>query len=85
MARETINIGVVANDGTGDTFRIAGQKINNNFAELYTTFAPTELGDRIELTGNNIVATLEVGGATWEMNTLIPLQTKRKSLNPVIT
>jgi hypothetical protein len=57
MARETINIGVVANDGTGDSFRIAGQKINNNFAELYTTFEPTELGDGIELTGNDIVAT----------------------------
>ena len=57
MARETINIGVVANDGTGDTFRVAGQKINNNFAELYTNFAPTELGDGIDLTGNNIVGT----------------------------
>jgi hypothetical protein len=57
MARETINIGVVANDGTGDSFRIAGQKINNNFAELYITFEPTELGDGIELTGNDIVAT----------------------------
>ena len=57
MARETINIGVVANDGTGDTFRIAGQKINNNFAELYTNFEATELGDGIELTGNDIIAT----------------------------
>ena len=57
MARETINIGVVANDGTGDTFRIAGQKINNNFEELYTNFEATELGDGIELTGNDIIAT----------------------------
>lgn len=57
MARETINIGVVANDGTGDTFRVAGQKINNNFAELYTNFEATELGDGIELTGNDIIAT----------------------------
>ena len=57
MARETINIGVVANDGTGDTFRIAGQKINNNFAELYTNFEATELGDGIDLDGNNIVGT----------------------------
>jgi hypothetical protein len=57
MARQTINIGVVANDGTGDTFRIAGQKINDNFAELYTNFEATELGDGIELTGNDIIAT----------------------------
>ena len=57
MARETINIGVVANDGTGDTFRIAGQKINNNFEELYTNFEATELGDGIDLDGNNIIGT----------------------------
>lgn len=57
MARQTINIGTVANDGTGDSFRIAGQKINNNFEELYTNFAPTELGDGIELTGNDIIGT----------------------------
>jgi hypothetical protein len=57
MARQTINIGVVANDGTGDTFRVAGEKINNNFAELYTNFEATELGDGIELTGNDIIAT----------------------------
>jgi hypothetical protein len=57
MARQTINIGTVANDGTGDTFRVAGQKINDNFEELYTNFAPTELDDGIELTGNDIIAT----------------------------
>lgn len=57
MARQTINIGTVANDGTGDTFRIAGEKINDNFEELYTNFAPTELGDGIDLTGNNIIGT----------------------------
>ena len=57
MARETINIGVVANDGTGDTFRIAGQKIINNFEELYTNFEATELGDGIDLDGNNIIGT----------------------------
>jgi hypothetical protein len=57
MVRQTINIGTVANDGTGDTFRIAGEKINDNFEELYTNFAPTELDDGIELTGNNIIGT----------------------------
>jgi hypothetical protein len=79
MARETINIGVVANDGTGDAFRIAGQKINNNFAELYTTFAPTELGDRIELTGNNIVATV-----TNEDINLVPAGTGIVTTNNIL-
>lgn len=35
MARQNINIGTSANDGTGDTLRVAGQKINQNFAEIY--------------------------------------------------
>ena len=36
MAKETINIGTSANDGTGDTLRVAFGKTNNNFSELYT-------------------------------------------------
>ena len=36
MAIQTVNIGGVANDGTGDTLRSAGTKINANFTELYT-------------------------------------------------
>jgi len=35
MARQTINIGTTANDGTGDPLRTAFDKINDNFVELY--------------------------------------------------
>ena len=35
MARQTINTGTTANDGTGDSLRNAGNKINQNFQELY--------------------------------------------------
>lgn len=35
MSRKAINIGVVANDGTGDSLRAASSKINDNFTELY--------------------------------------------------
>ena len=35
MARQTINTGATANDGTGDSLRNAGNKINQNFQELY--------------------------------------------------
>ena len=38
MARQNIGIGTSANDGTGDTLRIAGEKINENFVELYQKF-----------------------------------------------
>jgi len=36
MTRQNINIGSSANDGTGDTLRSAGTKINANFQEVYT-------------------------------------------------
>lgn len=35
MSKQNISIGSAANDGTGDTLRAAGQKINGNFTELY--------------------------------------------------
>jgi hypothetical protein len=37
MAQQTLNRGTTANDGTGDTLRVAAQKINENFTELYTS------------------------------------------------
>lgn len=35
MAKQTINIGAAPNDGTGDTLRVAFNKTNGNFDELY--------------------------------------------------
>lgn len=35
MTRQNISIGTSANDGTGDTLRSAGTKINQNFVEIY--------------------------------------------------
>ncbi len=40
MAKQTINIGSTADDGTGTTVRAGGDLINDNFNEIYT-----ELGD----------------------------------------
>jgi hypothetical protein len=36
MAKQTINVGTVQNDGTGSTIRAGGQIINANFSEIYT-------------------------------------------------
>jgi hypothetical protein len=36
MSQQVINIGAVANDGEGDPLRVAFQKINNNFTQLFT-------------------------------------------------
>ena len=39
MSRQNISIGTTANDGTGDTLRSAGSKINANFVEIYQHLA----------------------------------------------
>ena len=52
MAQEIINIGALADDGTGDTIRRAGIRINNNFTELYAF--PVVASD-IRFEENNIV------------------------------
>lgn len=43
MAQLTINIGAAPNDGTGDSARQAGAKINSNFSELYDRVSEIEL------------------------------------------
>jgi hypothetical protein len=40
MVQQTINIGAVANDGTGDTWRAAMDKTNDNFDELFAVGTP---------------------------------------------
>jgi hypothetical protein len=35
MAKQTVNIGTAANDGTGDPLRTAFDKVNDNFDEVY--------------------------------------------------
>jgi hypothetical protein len=53
MAQNVINVGNNANDGTGDTLREAGVKINANFAETYE-FDPVKSDIRFD--GNNITS-----------------------------
>ena len=64
MAKQTINVGTVADDGTGDTLRDAFDKANDNFTELYAR-------DAADLTSgaatNGQVLTADgLGGAAWE-------------------
>ncbi len=35
MAKKSIGLGTTANDHSGDSLRVAGGKINDNFTELY--------------------------------------------------
>jgi hypothetical protein len=48
MARKTIDIGAVGNDGTGDSIRDSFRKVNDNFRELYSSLG---LGERLKFTG----------------------------------
>ena len=50
MTQEVIDIGVNADDGTGDSLYEAGQKINSNFTEL---FAKPNVGADVKFFGNN--------------------------------
>jgi hypothetical protein len=55
MAQEIINIGLQADDGTGDTIRGAGTKINNNFTEVYAR--PHLTLTHLEFSGNQVKGT----------------------------
>jgi hypothetical protein len=43
MARQNISVGNAPNDGTGDPLRVAFEKINNNFTDLYNNFGSSGL------------------------------------------
>ena len=47
MAKQALGLGTVANDNTGDTLRAGGDKINDNFDEIYSA-----LGNGSSLTVN---------------------------------
>ena len=58
MARQTINIGSSANDGTGDPLRTAFDKINDNFTELYGTDGDSNtLAGDLDVNGHRITST----------------------------
>jgi hypothetical protein len=65
MAQQIINIGSSANDGTGDTLRTAGSKLNSNFTELYTRPAYTlPIATEITLGGVKVGSTLQINSSS---------------------
>lgn len=65
MARQIINIGSSANDGTGDPLRTAFDKINDNFQEVY---GATSVGTNIDISANTIASTNTNGDITLDPN-----------------
>ena len=67
MAKQTVNLGSSANDGTGDPLRTAFDKINDNFDELYL-YNSAGSGNNIEITGNTIATDNTNGDITLDPN-----------------
>ena len=64
MTQQVINVGTVANDGTGDPLRTAFIKVNANFADLYTLI-PVD-------TGNNPVPVAPINSPTFIGDPKVP-------------
>ena len=65
MAKQTINIGATANDGSGDPLRTAFDKINDNFTEVYTV-SGAGTGNNLAFSGNKIIS--EDSGGNIELD-----------------
>ena len=71
MALQTLNIGTAANDGTGDNLRVGGDKINDNFSEIYTAFGNGSSLSSLAVTALNSPTANElvtVGTTTTELD-----------------
>ena len=69
MAIQTINIGTIANDGTGDDLREAFVKVNNNFTELDTRDPEKTTGANLGSAGEGVFA--QLNGAEMQFKKLI--------------
>lgn len=63
MAQQVINVGVVANDRTGDTWRDAMVKVNDNTTELYA-FAEPGASSLLSMQANATTTTIVSAGVS---------------------
>ena len=64
MAKQTIGLGSAANDNTGDTLRVGGDKVNDNFNEIYAALGN---GSALTVSTNNpaVGQVLRYNGSTF--------------------
>ena len=67
MAKQDINIGSSANDGTGDPLRTAFDKVNDNFTELYAATGAGS-GQNISISGQKIISDNSNGNIQLDPN-----------------
>lgn len=65
MSQQSVNVGTVPNDSTGDTIRAAFQKVNSNFTEIY---AGTAFSSLTVTTINGLAITTTTGGTLTVSN-----------------
>lgn len=69
MAIQTINIGTIANDGTGDDLREAFVKVNNNFSELNARDPERTTAANLGASGQGIFA--QLNGAELQFKKIV--------------
>lgn len=75
MTKQVINIGTIANDGTGDALRTAYSKANDNFTELYANWEMT-----VAASDETTALTTGTSKITFRMPRAITLTAVRASL-----
>ena len=80
MAFQSLGVGTNANDGSGDTLKAGGAKINDNFSEIYTKFGDaSSLSSGISATATVVTLTAPtingVVGGTQTSATITTLAT----------
>ena len=79
MGKQTINVGTTGNDGTGDDLRTAGNKINDNFTELYADVRTLQI--TTGATGSNLGVTFDSNQVIFE-GTADSFETTLGVINP---
>ena len=81
MAKQAIGIGTTADDGSGDTLRAGGDKINDNFDELYDLMGDgTDLSSGISATASVVTLTApSIGGVVAGTQTSATITTLTSS------
>ena len=75
MAKQTIGIGTTANDGTVDTVRVAFDKVNDNFDEVYSFTGWEQLTDTTYTVGSPLTIATGVTGKI-QTGTVTKIQTQ---------
>jgi len=96
MAFDVVNVGTIVNDGTGDTLRAGGVKINANFAKAVEGPASatadgiavynSTTGKLIKDSGVTVQQVVDglIGKFTWDSNTTSPASSVTRAVPPAL-